>query len=261
MKIWRILVMSLAGLANATGAPLDFTAQIDSSEAQFHGKETVVLLYDVENRKTVSATPAAGVVKFHITSLIKPIIIDEAIRRKAVAWDSIIDCNGGQLPVDGRILRDVVPLGKLPVTEVLTTRSNIGTFKILGKIGESAVRERLKAADVTGGGNSYDDAVGWGIFVSADQAVRLYALLQKETREKLPQPYLSTGLLDSDRDHRRYFPCALGFVEYDGRPHLLLVGMVNPHPVYYAGKTAKPLWLSIAAVLTKPKSVSTEKEN
>lgn len=249
MKIWRILVISLAGLANAAGAPLDFTAQIADSEAQFHGEKTVVLLYDVGNRKTVSATPAAGEVKFQIASLIKPIIIDEAIRRQAVAWDSIIDCNDGQLPVDGRILRDVVPLGKLPVTEVLATRSNIGALKILGKIGESAVRERLNAADVTGGRNSYEYAVGWGIAVSADQAVRLYALLQKETREKLPQPYLSTGLLDADLDHRRYFPCALGFVEYDGRPHLLLVGMVNPHPVYYAGKTAKPLWLGIAAIL------------
>lgn len=258
MKIWRILVISLVGLANATGAPLDFTAQIDSSEAQFHGKETVVLLYDIENRKTVSATPAAGVVKFHITSLIKPIIIDEAILRQAVSWDSIIDCNGGQLPVDGRILRDAVPLGKLPVTKVLSTRSNIGTFKILEKIGDSAIGERLKAADVTVGGNSYDDATGWGIVVSADQVVRLYALLQKGTREKLPRPYLSTGLLDADRNHRRYFPCALGFVEYDGRPHLLLVGIVHPHPVYYAGKTAGPLWLGIAAILTESKTLSSD---
>lgn len=249
MKFWQILVIALAGAANGAELPPDFTARICNSETEFHCEKTVVLLYDIESRKTVVATPAVDEVKFDIASLIKPIIIDEAIRQQAVAWDSVIDCNSGQLPVDGKILRDVTPLGKLPVTEVLTSRSNIGSYKILEKIGTGAIGERLKAVGVISGSNLFDCAVGWGIDATASQIVRLYALMQEETKAKLPQPYLSTGLLDTDRDNRRYFPCALGFVVYNNRPHLLLVGMVDPRPVYYAGKTARPLWLDLAAML------------
>lgn len=252
MKIWQILLLAMTVTA-AVALELDFSQEIRQNQLKYRADDTVIILYDLENKQTVVATPNADLLVFNLGILIRPVIVDEAIRQKLVNWDNRINCGYGIYTVDGRTMRDRAPAGFLSVAQLLTEYSNIGTYKLARRIGLAALQQRLEAFGIKAGKDLFGVSVGWDVSVNADQVVRLYGALDPETLKRLPAPYLASNTIDANIDSKQYFPRAVGMVNFLGVKHLLFIGVVNPKPVNRASLVVAPLWHVIAAELERQK--------
>jgi len=230
----------------------NFSETIRLNQDKFKAEKTIVMLYDIGADKMVVMTPNTSGVKFQMGSLIKPVIVDEATKRNVVAWDSVIDCENGIMPVDGKMLRDVRPLGQLTVAECLLKKSNIGAYKIFMKVGLSEIDARLKLFGIHGNKNPYEYSTGLHVIATPEQVMRLYASLSTKTRTAMKNAYTATTVPDNYFETNKYFPCMLGFIDVKGKTHILFVGMLkSSQSPYYADIVAKPLWQDIAAGLQK----------
>lgn len=247
---WFIGLALVAFVCIAEESSLDFSAAVRKNQEEFKCENTVVMLYDVSADKIIASTPGANEVRFRLGSLIKPIITDEAIRKKIVDWASVIDCENGKLAVDGKFIRDVHPYGKLTVAENLLRKSNIGTYKIILLVGASAVDSRLNPYNIKGHSSPFERCVG-NVITTPEQVVRLYTSLSAETRDAMKQSYTATTVPDDYFKTKKYFPCMVGFVKYKGKAHILFVGTFKQPqpPSYYANTVVKPLWNEIADLL------------
>lgn len=237
-----------ARLAAVGAEPPGWSDTIIANQEKFRGESAVVLLYDPEAGRTLHATPGAEVVRFELSSLLKPVVIDEAVKRKAVAWDTIIDCGNGRLELDGRTVRDVRPLRKRPVADVMAEKSNIGCCAIARQVRLPALDARLQRFGIAGGG-LLQYGTGKMIVATPEQTVRLYAALGAETKSRIAPCYTATARLAGSAGMQPVFPCAIGFVKPGGKELLLFVGLVNPHPVSAAATVAAPFWSELAATL------------
>lgn len=253
MKKTGQIFLILMTAATICAAELDFSVEVKRNQQKFGGESTTVVLYNVAGGEIAMSSPNAEEIKFNLGILMRPLIVDEAIRGKTVKWDSVIDCGNKVFVHDGRTVRSNVALGKLPVSKVLSQNSSIGCCKIGLSVGESALNARLEQLGIPVGRDSFDNLMGWGNFVTPIQTVRLFHSLAAETQGKLANPYLVTTVMDKNIEHQRYYSYAIGFVNYLGRKYLLFFGVANHRPDCKAEEVARPLWNIIAAELERQK--------
>lgn len=74
-------------------------------------------------------------------STMKSFVIAEVLDQERADVDEIIDCEGGNYRIGGRVIHDAHGHGLLSVADVLKVSSNIGTAKLADRIGPQALED------------------------------------------------------------------------------------------------------------------------
>lgn len=97
----------------------------------------VVVSSDSNRLRTINEAYEPG-------SVIKPAIIALALQQGVIKADEEINCENGLWEFEGQPLRDLEPLGKIGLPEVVRTFSNIGSAKIGLRLGTEKLYEGLR---------------------------------------------------------------------------------------------------------------------
>jgi cell division protein FtsI/penicillin-binding protein 2 len=134
---------------------------------------------------------------FEPGSIVKPLVIGEAIRSGVISPDSIFDCEGGYWKK--KKLRDSHPLNFVTVSKIVLDCSNIGVAKIAEKMGKEKLYEAFRSfglGNPDGKGilrpvEKWDDfslsrfPMGCGISVTPFEICRAYCKLMDKKYSKV----------------------------------------------------------------------------
>ena len=191
-----------------------------------------ILLYDIQKGKiAVSELHGKEMPCFSPMSLLKPFIITAALEAGTVKMNDLIDCGDGRIQVGEHWLRDVRPLGKITVAEILKNSSNIGTWRIAHKLGFTPVDNFLKEAgfqkrlDMKKGELEFSRyAIGAKHIVSPEDVIAAWAYLLKypETVKAIKNPLGATAFSLKDNQHK-YTYAVVGYLPADKPKYILLL--------------------------------------
>ena len=128
-------------------------------------------------------------------------------------------------------MRDVRPLGKITVAEILKNSSNIGTWRIAHKLGFTPVDNFLKQAgfqkrlDMKKGELEFSRyAIGAKHIVSPEDVIAAWAYLLKypETVKAIKNPLGTTAFHLKDNQHK-YTYAVVGYLPADKPKYILLL--------------------------------------
>ncbi|MEJ7553793.1 MAG: penicillin-binding protein 2 [Aquificaceae bacterium] len=86
---------------------------------------------------------------FEPGSVMKPFFIGQALQKGYVRPGMWIDTEGGRTEVFGRFVKDVKPLGRLTLEQVLIKSSNVGTIKVARFLSKKDVEELMQKIHMT----------------------------------------------------------------------------------------------------------------
>ena len=191
-----------------------------------------ILLYDIQKGKiAVSELHGKEMPYFSPMSLLKPFIITAALEAGTVKMNDLIDCGDGRIQVGEHWLRDVRPLGKITVAEILKNSSNIGTWRIAHKLGFTPVDNFLKQAgfkkrlDMKKGNQEFSKyAIGAKHVVSPEDVIEAWVYLLKypETVKAIKNPLGTTAFHLKDNQHK-YTYAVVGYLPADKPRYILLL--------------------------------------
>lgn len=87
---------------------------------------------------------------FEPGSVMKPFFVGQALEKGYVKPGMWVDTEGGKVEVFGRYVRDVKPLGKLTLEQVLIKSSNVGTIKVTKFLSKRDVEELMEKIHMKG---------------------------------------------------------------------------------------------------------------
>ncbi len=135
---------------------------------------------------------------FEPGSTLKPLVAASAVDARLVRTEEIFNCESGQYPYAGHVIRDVHPVGVVPFAQVLVRSSNICIAKIGQRLGKQRLYNALRGygfgqrtgIELSGEGDGIlrspetwadidlaTHSFGQGISVTALQLVQGYAVL------------------------------------------------------------------------------------
>ena len=193
---------------------------------------TQILLYDIQKGKiAVSEQQGREMPYFPPMSFLKPFVITAALEAGTVKMDDVIDCSDGRIQLEDRWLRDVRPLGKITVAEILKNSSNIGTWLIAQKLGFTPLENFLKQAgfkkslDMKKGELEFSRyAIGAKHLVAPEDVIAAWAYLLKypETAKAIKNPLGTTALHLKENQHK-YTYAVVGYLPADKPRYILLL--------------------------------------
>ena len=191
-----------------------------------------ILLYDILQKKIIaSKIYGRSMPPFAPMSLLKPFVITAALEAGTVKMNDLIDCGDGRIQVGEHWLRDVRPLGKITVAEILKNSSNIGTWRIAQKLGFAPLESFLKQAgfpkrlDMKKGELEFSRyAIGAKHIVSPEDVITVWAYLLKypETVKAIKNPLGTTAFHLKENQHK-YTYAVVGYLPADKPKYILLL--------------------------------------
>ncbi len=214
---------------------------------QYHAGSGSAWLCDVKTGETVFRSKEFDLRKLELVSLVKPLAAISALEEKVVKLDTVIDCTR----TDDMKIRDVRDFGTETVAEIVAGNGNIGIVRIARLLGREKLESRFRAYGFEFGEDWDRNAIGWGVFATPEQVMRMYVALAPAWKKYAfagPVPATILRVMQNGTSVRR--SDAIGFVTMAGKEYLLWVNLNDLRgPFYYAAKTAVPTWEEIARKL------------
>ncbi len=256
--------------ASAIGQMIE--KELQSGLTALGSKQGLALLAEAPTGKIIARVRIGDNFKYFApASMLKPLVIAAALDSGTVTPETEIDCEKGVFMINKRPLRDVVPYRELPVSEILTRNSNIGTAKIAIRMGADKLIPYLKKLHIPYPKDLHDElilsqfAIGYSyVKISPEQLLEAWCKLaaddQDDFKSKATVPAINrmlaarTGAANglpvqtgtySAPDSSDYIGSCIGSSSAEQPKYVLLVSIQGAPGMTLYGKRVIPVWKNI----------------